>query len=375
MEKLPPEILPNIVSHIYDDISSNSGESNRRFALAPLACISRRWQHPVESHSFRDLQLTPTRLRQAETKKTADGLWNTVVVGYSRTPNQPYAPSSTVREIPEMPMVSEFTVDFDLFNLVFEPCSMNQLARKMTRLQKIDWCLSDNENRPRARQELRKNFADTLNLIARSVKFFSLRYLREAPYPHWFSPPRESIIPPGTDCDVLSQALHHFTQRDGLLEVLIHGSFDETIIWPGAQRTLPRWPTLQKLYVDFHHILPSGEWLVKSVVIPFDSRFRTERIQAITNRLLLAAGQGACHMPEMKWMGIGIDLAPVLLTDGTNRTCGRLDHVNGLEIEEEVLGAWEQAMRTRGITFDQCTFTETLNGLPDFEMCHSELGW
>ncbi|KAJ3534430.1 hypothetical protein NM208_g7543 [Fusarium decemcellulare] len=424
MEKVPAEILFNIVSHVYDDISSDTEESDCRITLTPLACISRRWQHPY---------LTPARLSyirsiyfdfifphdhflglpvfhmvikpvlillaqlpyrrvpcvkftlhmpdypesnlswwNCELRGQPDRLSDALVVGYGRTFDY-LAPSNMVREIPDMPMVYEFTVAFETFNLVFEPCSMNQLAGKMTRLQKAEWCLSDNKINLPDRQKLRSgkscNFADTLNLIPRSIETFSLRYLRDTPRPR----PR-SIVPAGANGDVLSQALRRFTQRDGLLEAFIEGSFDETIIWPGAQPTLPRWPTLQKLYVDFHPVLPSGECIVKSVFI--HSLYGTNRIQAKTDRLLLAAGQGAHHMPEMKWMGIGIDSAPVLVLNGVNPTCGQLQLVNSLEIGEDVLGAWQQAMRTHRIMFNQCTFTRMrYDDLPDFQRWRSELSW
>ncbi|KAF5008405.1 hypothetical protein FDECE_5311 [Fusarium decemcellulare] len=449
MERLPTEILFSIVSRVQDDISSDEEESDRQITLAPLACISRRWQHPVESHTFRHLFLTPKRLEQAELANHftparlsyihsvyfdfifpddnffAQSLFDRVlqpvlgllaqlpyrpepcvkftlhlpeyresnlswyengcvyypdessglVVGYNRTPCTSHPPSTWEVEIPEMPMISEFVVDFETHCLVFEPRSMNQLAGKMSRLEKVQWCLSDNEKDDlEEREELRNDFADTLDLIPRSVKSFRLRYLRRRPSDDRFLP--ESIVPSDANGDILSQVLYRFTQRDGLLKAYIEGSFDETIIWPGRQRTLPHWPTLQKLYVHFHEVLPSGEWLMErddQVPVPhytvedpraipgeeFDFTFRCEIDAAVMDRLLLAAAQGVHHMPEMTWIGFGFgfDRFPaIILFTEMNETRGQFrlsQDTEWYKVGQEALGDWREAAKIHSNKFDR----------------------
>lgn len=68
MDTLPPELISRIVPYLIEETRLNHDVMERLpvTSLAVYAVISRRWQHIVETITFRYLHLSPTRLAIAE---------------------------------------------------------------------------------------------------------------------------------------------------------------------------------------------------------------------------------------------------------------------------------------------------------------------
>lgn len=105
-------------------------------------------------------------------------------------------------------------------------------------------------------------FANTLELLPRSIEHFRLEYIREPPKDRTFLPP--GIVPPDATSDILSRQLHTFSQRDRLQEFLVDASVDSAILWPESQdpeSKPPTWPNMTMFHIELNDVLPSGQWI------------------------------------------------------------------------------------------------------------------
>ncbi|KAF4460793.1 hypothetical protein FALBO_12418 [Fusarium albosuccineum] len=282
--------------------------------------------------------------------------------------------------LPELPMTDNFKTERYSHWLLFAPRSICLLASKMTRLRAADLYLSDNEKRDDSlRIQLRNDLADILDKLPISLEMFTLRYHRMSPRDHRFQP--SSILPPNTQQDILSQALHRFTQRIGLKDFVFSGSVDSTIFWPlsHSSDTLPHWPTLKSFSVYLNGTLPSGEWTMKlrpgrsvpvatrdnihSSDIPGDieaCRFRDYPIYTIANGFFVAAARCAARMPKVEYCSVS--LPDAWLTNLNFSThyefddqfsddpCLTLTGHSEPELSQDTYEAWREAIDTHNQT-------------------------
>ncbi|KAJ3532059.1 hypothetical protein NM208_g8483 [Fusarium decemcellulare] len=445
MESLPPEIISNIVPYLIEEKKPRGEpQIVSSIPFPPLATISRRWQPHIEAFTFQHLILTSRRLSSAEEMLTPTRLsyirhlqcdflfpayetvstnnedWDdhavflkTITQLFGLLERIPVIQSPVVdlflkipvpwkfelfsgypdewplyldfplgweERLPELPMIDNFKVERESHWLLFAPRSICLLASKMTKLRAADLYLSDSEKRDESlRIQLRNDLADTLDKLPISLEMFALRYHRMLPRDHRFEP--SSILPPGTQQDILSQALHRFTQRSGLKDFVFSGSVDPTIFWPSPQSsdTLPHWPTLKSFSVYLNGILPSGEWVMKlrpgrSVPvarrdnthpsdIPGDietCRFRDYPIYTIANDFFVAAARCAARMPKVEYCSVS--LPDAWLTNLNFSThyefddqfsddpCLTLTGHSEPELSQDTYEAWREAIDTHNQT-------------------------
>ncbi|KAM5356891.1 hypothetical protein ACJ41O_003537 [Fusarium nematophilum] len=224
------------------------------------------------------------------------------------------------QHLPELPMISVFETRYSSKTLLFAPRSINRLSSKMTRLKKVCWTLCDEEMRDpelRMRQRTGAHY-DTSFYI-------------------------ESANPEDAIGDILSQELRRLTQRDGLREFKLRASINGTLFWPAPEEpssgSLPHWPTLQHVDVDFHSVLPSGV-----------------EVLSLVDELMLPAGRAVSCMPKIRrfWFqspetystGVRFSKAvdgnePILVVFG-----------KAPNPSQKVLGAWRRATLVHGLEFD-----------------------
>ncbi|KAH6999050.1 hypothetical protein BKA56DRAFT_665568 [Ilyonectria sp. MPI-CAGE-AT-0026] len=462
MDTLPPELISRIVPYLIEETRLNHDvmEHLPVTSLAAYAVISRRWQHIVETITFRYLHLSPTRLAIAE----ANNHLTPTRLGYVRRiwfyfefPAHNYAVSTdpddnndqfvfnkTIRQlfgvlsripvklnpsvalhliiltdnnpsdsddiqdteewkiftgkdhttylqlsldwdsdISELPAISYLRTELSSKRVLFSPYSINLISSKMNRLEAVEWELSDAEKiDPDLRIRQRTSFAQTLERIPNSLKSFKLKYVREPPRNQYFRPP--SIIPPNSPGDILSQALFHFTQRDGLCDFELDASVDSTLFWPQTQDFNKNWcwPTLTNFSVELHDVLPSGQWITVALDpgqedsespngyesdewendIPGEETersFSSVCDQGLMNEFALAAGKSVSHMQNIKWLfisqyggsGMGIEFTRYKDKESTLEL-KRIDDVgNPMEpgFNDETLNAWSEAMKAHNL--------------------------
>ncbi|KAF4945137.1 hypothetical protein FSARC_14503 [Fusarium sarcochroum] len=214
MENLPPEVLRKILLQLLKEGKGRwfhgTDEFIRITPLAGYAVISRKWQSIVEPFTFRNIDLDPVQILEAE--------------AYNYLP----------------PLVLLIYATYDYDDQIFFNKAVKEVFGLLARIP------------PRQ--------TPLLNLtLSMSVENFKPEYIREAPRDQTFQAP--SIVPANATGDILSQEIRHFLQRDGLKVVWIDASVDSTIFWPKPQNseTTTTWPTLEEVHIELNAVLPSGE--------------------------------------------------------------------------------------------------------------------
>ncbi|KAJ4228864.1 hypothetical protein NW759_003583 [Fusarium solani] len=228
------------------------------------------------------------------------------------------------QELPDLPMVSGLMLSLDAYSIAFDPRFICLFASKMSRLEKVQWELSDAEKRDtelRVRQ--RDGFADSIENLPMSVKDIAIWHIRGMPRDDTIEPP--SMVPAG-QVDRLSRALRQLSLRPGFVNFFFDGCVDSEILWPSnIDDKLPHWPRMRHFTVKMTGVLPSGKWVALhdpdreerwagaeqvSNSVPGEDRLlhlRGPTDLQLFDELCLAVGKAAGQMPSLKHFYIGFD--------------------------------------------------------------------
>ncbi|KAM0438840.1 hypothetical protein ACHAPT_001601 [Fusarium lateritium] len=256
----------------------------------------------------------------------------------------------------------------------------------MSRLEKVEWELSDAEKRdPELRIRQRDGFAENIGKLPMSVKNLTVRYSRVTPRDESFEPP--SIIPAG-HADHLSKALRQLSLRPNLVKFSFDGSVDSEILWPSKidGDKPPHWPSMREFTIDMATVLPSGKWAAfpdpnddgessLDTVQPPDTvpgeeglnRVRRLTDAQIFDEVCLAAGKAAGQMPSLEHLYVSFgggdvescklvetdlsyELQRVLRSQQKDPLLSiRAEPV--LEPSEETIEVWREASAKHGVGF------------------------
>lgn len=296
MDRLPAEIISNIVHHVEEG------------SLAPLSVLCRRWQPIVEAKIYRELHisyelpggsplsyeairnhshktltnnLTPTRLsyiRQLHVVTTRYELdlaaQSTDIIRQlfdllTRVPHnqepllslyfnlrgdfrQPaswssYSVESPPDGLPELPMVRSFQLRNYTERMGFSPRGLLYMASKMTRLRELNVTTFDFKS---AHQKV--ELARSITKLPTSISKFSLQY-RSSRYRQEDEP--EGLLVTEDGESILTRELRRFSQREGLKVFSFSGCTELSIFWPPDSATSePRhWPTLETFQIHFYY--------------------------------------------------------------------------------------------------------------------------
>ncbi|KAK4034681.1 hypothetical protein C8A01DRAFT_18560 [Parachaetomium inaequale] len=452
MDRLPEEIVDNIISHLAagsrDGIHENNWvDSDGSWidndpawaALAPYATVSRRWQEPVEARTFARIILTPERLasplaaqaltpdrvrrfvrsvqvhvvlptydeeargrREDDADRAANDAAFTEVVrnvfallssvdtatdGYrpkirlsmaarcvsdtkdwearkweynvGHEPNDIFEArykssyldlERSIQDgtdaLPELRCISEFQVRSIAGPAPhyrhFAPRVVCLMASKMSCLETVDWDLKDDMDHDRRdverRKKLRADFADSLQTLPSTLRWFRLGYWCHEPTDQYFECP--SILEDvanQSNSDKLSVALHKLSQQLAYFDLI--AEVGPEVLWPsgstdrnkgkhqGQQKeeddedgafSPPLWPSMLRCSVCPGAIAPSGKWLFRRRAVASDSDhsdngtdgtdsdrgerehyFRDEPDPEHVSPLFMAAARAAGRMPAL----------------------------------------------------------------------------
>ncbi|RBR25089.1 uncharacterized protein FIESC28_01997 [Fusarium coffeatum] len=295
MDRLPPEIISNIVHHVEEG------------SLAPLSVLCRRWQPIVEARIYRELHISRVRpgaqtlrksIRYPSYEKLASNLTPTRLSyirhlhveiyvygsGFSVTSTdiirqifdlltlvphkqepllnlhfnlrgffndffEPDSRSSGSFEsppsgLPELPMVRSCQLKngWPGPGPGFPPRALFYMASKMPRLRTLDVITWDIES-IHQRVELARSLTD----LPTSIHGFFFRFLQ--------SDNSDGLLVMENGEDILTRELRRFSQREGLKYFLFSGCVELSIFWPPDSATSePRyWPTLEAFHILFRH--------------------------------------------------------------------------------------------------------------------------
>ncbi|KAJ5782331.1 hypothetical protein N7457_004105 [Penicillium paradoxum] len=255
------------------------------------------------------------------------------------------------------------------------PGAVSEMIAHLPRLQYTDVKLSDSEAMDTLlRDSLRDDFT-TSNWSA-TLRHLGLVY--EAKPNFTDTPPSPQRSKPGNDC--LCLALHQLSQQ---LETL---SLDKLMIgpelfWPeDANKSAPYWPNLTNLFMSYTFVSTSGAWFFEQRPESEDSPSLGSGSSDISNglprwswlptkyldKLYLAAGRAAQHMPRLNGMGLEAKLPHGLLHDFVyvaNVGSARWSIDSKFDISTEVEDTWNAAARSHGN--DQISIEVTNSGTVD----------
>ncbi|KAM5354957.1 hypothetical protein ACJ41O_001603 [Fusarium nematophilum] len=411
MDRLPPEIVSNIVDILSQDMHMVclDKEISPRTWLAPYASISRQWRNFVEARTWRHLSLNPATLATAEANDyfTPARLATLRFVSFNFVfPAHDLAVSTDPEDyddqlffnrmlgklfglVSRIPLREEPSVGLEIY-VATPRIYQKPGATEIDALKEWDdvdrgrirttvhWLLSDEEKVDAdMRIDQRTRFAQTLDRLPKSITNFNLRYRRGAPRNQAYDPP--SIVPPGEPGDMLSRAFYHFTKRDGLRDFAIVASVDSTILWLREPDDNPHWPTLRLFHVGLRDTLPTGGWLYERDPegtfgppsddedyhpdndVPgeeYDRSFPSRYNQAVLDEFGLAAARRASHMPGLEELFVSDDrgdlsMCILFIPDEAEPHCLEFGARPRLpEPSEEVLDAWREAIRVHGLKWD-----------------------
>ena len=286
MDRLPPEIISNIVGHVEDQDDQ---------ALTPLSLVCHRWQPIVEAKIYRRLRLYYASRKRPSSKPRRNPSYELLAsiltptrlsyirqlhVTFSRRRRQSFPVSDIIIEqlfdlltrvphnqepllhvyvgfynffgdffectppggLPELPMVRSFQIFSFATQKALSPCALLYMASKMPRLRHLDVVILDLESIDQ-RVELARSLTD----LPASIHSFFLHF-----FPDNNS---EGLLVTENGEDILTRELRRFSQREGLREFLFNGYAELSIFWPpdSATSELRHWPTLESFQIQFHH--------------------------------------------------------------------------------------------------------------------------
>ncbi|KAF4341846.1 hypothetical protein FBEOM_4230 [Fusarium beomiforme] len=277
-------------------------------------------------------------------------------------------------ELPELPVIASCSFELVSWSIFFLPDVACAIASKMPCLNKLKLHLSDREWRAVGfRKRLRRNLANSLSALPASICDFDFHYSRGVPRDHSHQP--ASIIDPEEECDLLSQELFKFSQRENMVRFSASGSFELNILGSSEERlgSSHGWSKLQHYDIGFLPITPSGRWLairytdtpntdrsrIKRWGPPCEaargpaSNFQTNEFRGTVDAgyahdLLFAAGQAASQMPSLVNMNVKVGVIEGYKISYTSKKvktepCMRIDGWKLQPPTEELVSIWRRA--------------------------------
>ncbi|KAL7759392.1 hypothetical protein ACKLNR_009482 [Fusarium oxysporum f. sp. zingiberi] len=367
MDRLAPEIISNIISHLvpYEYFSPAKFYDETRppiRCLAHLAAICRRWQPLIEEASFREVKLnsesvsyaiensilTPRRLSYirrldysfpspdeahpptvgpeldtgflpllqllAQIPLQEEPLVELLVSVPSVFPRGPKYLSKLEDHVqdnfedlnpclPEVPMINHFWFSSGFDRFFYSPRSICLIAGTMSRLRSLALRLVS-ERGPNNVVNERNELARSLHGLPSSIHRFDLDYQVR---PTLLKDAMSSAL---TEEDILSRELCRFSQREGLKDFSFEGSIEPTIFWPSKSDTAeePHWPSLKAFGLTPHEISPSGKRLLvhkpwRSADNAADWR-RMYPIDDVVNEYFVVAARCVSRMPKAEYLSI-----------------------------------------------------------------------
>ncbi|OBS19928.1 hypothetical protein FPOA_11653 [Fusarium poae] len=369
MDRLAPEIISNIVSHLYYD----GKPLHPDICIAPLAVLCRHWQPLVEAQTFRRLRLdetfrfpirggslTPTRLsyirklvcvipqgnlnfpapfdrwqpgnlsemiieilfhQLAKIPLREEPLLDLeLVISISNSLRSDYRLDPVVGfalpDLSELPMVRSLMIGNGLAGIVPSPRAIFYMASKMPRLRELRAFFSVPESRTSSVHQ-RIELGQSLSMLPTSIHKFKLQYLQ---HQHL----ADGLLAMQDGEDFLTRELRRFSQREGLKDFAFHGCVEPSIFWPPASDASdPRhWPTLKSFVLGMYNVQELSCLRANEPLSNSQDEENWDRVYA----------HGACP----KWN----------TTRSTSTTIG-----TDLEIEDETVREWRKAAEACNVVF------------------------
>ncbi|KAF4949017.1 hypothetical protein FGADI_9302 [Fusarium gaditjirri] len=400
MERLAPEIISNIISHLVPDEYFSPAKFYNETrpplrCLAHLAALCHRWQPLVEDATFRELKLNSESVSYAIENNflTPRRLSYIRRVDYSFPPPDEAHPPTVGPEVDtgfllllqllaQVPLQEEPLIDLRVTVPWGRPDYLSKLQDHVQDnfedlnpslpeipMVKHLWFHSGGNdvapeitcsafNVPKQTEQCGEREKWSLHGLPSSIHEFDLSY--------YVNPTllMDAIPAAPTEEDILSRELCRFSQREGLKDFSFQGSTEPTIFWPSKSDTAedPHWPSLKAFNLTPERVSPSGRSLVvRKPWRPADNAAdwgRVYLVDDVVNEYFVAAARCVSRMPKAEYLSIELKdswyQTLVFCTgypDDPDEPILRLSGGGGASIFEETEKEWRKAVEIHNLKF------------------------